>query len=259
MVVVMNDPRGRELEMLQVFSARLKRPYRIFNLAHRTPESVTAYLTREAPLDVIALGPSALAVAGGIPGLRVVHAAVFAPAADTVGVDALPPFDVQLEYWRQLNPGLRRLGVIGSERVASRMADLAAVCGETGITLEQRTVGSDQEMLMAFRSLVPRIDGFVLLPDESVLSPGVIQQIIAHGRRNNVQMLVYSPVMFNLGATLYIQPDPVSVAQSVIALLKQGGSAATVREIRVRNRLNGTLALSSVEVNPTRTREGAGY
>jgi len=245
MVVLVDDARSRDLEVLQVLSARLGRPYRILNLAHRSAESVSVSLAREAPLDVIALGPSALAAATGIRGVRVVHAAVFDDAPASPGVDALPSFDVQLDYWSRSNPELKRLGVVGSVRMASRMAGLAAACEQRGITLEQRTVGSDQEMLLAFRSLVPRIDGFVFLPDESVLSPGVIEQIIAHSRRNNVQTLVYSPVMFNLGATLLVQPDPVSVAESLIRLLESGGTTAVVREMRVRSRLEDALVASA--------------
>jgi hypothetical protein len=245
MFVLVNDARSRDLEVLRVLSARLERPYRILNLAHRSAESVSARLVRDAPVDVIALGPSALAAASGIPGVRVVHAAVFDDAADSPGVDALPSFDVQLDYWSRSNPELKRLGVVGSARMASRMAGLAAACRQRGITLEQRTVESDQEMLLAFRSLVPRIDGFVFLPDESVLSPAVIEQIIAHSRRNDVQTLVYSPVMFNLGATLLVQPDPVGVAESLIALLERGGTTAVVREMRIRSRLEGTLVASS--------------
>ena len=88
-----------------------------------------------------------------------------------------------------------------------------------GIQLEQRTVSSDTEMLLAFRAMVPHIDGFVFLPDETILSPKVIQQVLNHGRRNGVQILVYSPVMFNLGASLYLQPDPVRVADALVTLV----------------------------------------
>lgn len=255
MIVVVDDPRGREREVLEVFSARLGRPYTVLNLAHRSPGSVSARLAREAPVEVVALGPAALSAASGIPGVRVVHAGVLDAVAGSPGVDALPPFDVQLDVWSRLNPDLARLGVIGSRHVASRMADLARACRERGMTLEQRTVDSDQALLVAFRSLVPRIDGFVFLPDESVLSPTVIEQVIAHSRRNDVQTLVYSPVMFNLGATLYVQPDPVSVAQSLIALVDGGGGSRVVREMRVRSRLQNSLAASGVPF----LREEAGY
>ncbi|MGE0621694.1 MAG: hypothetical protein AB7I04_01495 [Pseudomonadales bacterium] len=250
-IVVVDDARGRELEVLQVFSARLGRPYTVLNLAHRTSGAVSARLAAAAPVDVIALGPAALAAASGIRGVQVVHAAVFEAPADTRSVDALPPFGVQLDYWLRHNPDLGRLGVIGSPRMASRMTDLADACRARGLTLEQRTVDSDQALLLAFRSLVPRIDGFIFLPDESVLSPSIIEQVIAHGRRNRVQTLVYSPVMFNLGATLYVQPDPVGVAQSLIALVENGGTTSVVREMRVRSRLQGDLVAS--------TREGVGY
>jgi len=256
-LVVLDDSRGRDSEMLQVFSARLGRPYEILNLAHRTPAAVAERLDRAAPADVIALGPAATAATRGVPGLRVVHASVFEAVPGSDGVDALPPFPVQLDYWLQVHPDLRRLGVIGSSRMMLRLEELGAACLARGLTLERRIVESDQEMLRSFRALVPRIDGFVFLPDETVLSPEVIREVIAHGRRNNVQILVYSPVMFNLGATLYVQPDPVAVAMSLIALLEQGGTPPAVTEMRVRDRQNGTLALSSAAA--PRSPEDVGY
>ncbi len=259
MFVVVDDDRDRDLELLRVFSARLGRPYRILNLAHRSAGSVSIRLAREAPVDVIALGPSALAAAGGIPGVRVVHAGVFDDVRDSPGVDALPPFDVQLDYWTHQNPDLKRVGVIGGPLMGRRMEDLAAACRARGLVLEARTVDSDQETLLAFRSMVPKIDGFVFLPDERVLSPSVIQRVVDHGRSNNVQMLVYSPVMFNLGATLYVQPDPVSVARTLVALVNRDGTAGAVREMRVRSRLSGKLILSSVDPDAFDAHAGVGY
>lgn len=235
--LIVDDPEHSQLEVPWVFSARLGRPYRVLNLAHRSAESVREELEGMAPGRAVTLGSRAFAAAATVPGVDVYYAGVLNPGTTTQGVDALPPFDVQLEHWLSLAPEIRRVGVAGSAGMAERVNALAAACAGRGLTLEQRIVRSDKELLLAFRSMVPHIDGFVVLPDEAVLSPRVIAQVMSHGRRNDVQTLVYSPVMFNLGATLYLRPDPVRVAESLIELMNDPRQPRVVREIRSRSRL----------------------
>lgn len=247
LVVLLNDPVNRHLEILQVFSARLGRPYQIFNLADRSPQSVAARLASLAPIETVVIGSAAYELASTVPGLDVFHAGVLNPSRMDQGVDALPPFSVQLDYWLSQTPELDRLGVIGGPGLAGRMEELAQACAERGITLERRQVTSDAEMLLDFRSMVPRIDGFVFLPDETILSPRIIQQVISHGRQNGVQMLVYSPVMFNLGASLYVRPDPVMVARALMELLENPGAHPRVAQMQTRNRLDGGYEVSAVD------------
>ena len=92
---------------------------------------------------------------------------------------------------------------------------------DKNIKVIRREVTSDKETLQVFRAMVPYIDGFVLLPDESVLSPNVIRRIITHGSRNNLQILVYSPFMFDLGSYLYISAEPNDIAEQIVVLLEE--------------------------------------
>lgn len=252
LVVLLDDPTNRHLGILQVFSARLGRPYQIFNLADRDPGSVAASLASLAPIDTVVIGSSAYKVAGTVPGLNVFYAGVLDPGRTGQGIDALPPFGVQLDYWLTQTPDVGRLGVIGGPGLTDRMDELAQACAQRGIALERRQATSDAEMLLDFRSMVPRIDGFVFLPDESILSPRIIQQVINHGRQNGVQMLVYSPVMFNLGASLYVQPDPVMVASALIELLENPAAHTRVSQMRTKSRLSGGLEISAVAVDFSR-------
>jgi len=232
--VVLNDPNRIHLELLRVFSARLGQPYEVFDLAERPTASVRRLLAGMAPLRVVAIGPAALSAASAIPGVEVVYAAVLDPGDETQGIDALPPFDAQLDHWLAVAPQMARIGVVGGETMRHRMVALETACADRGLTLERREVASDTETLLAFRSMVPRIDGFVFLPDEAVLSPDVIRQVMTHGRRNGIQILVYSPVMFDLGATMLLQPDPVAVAVALAELVKDPDLEVTVRDIRAR-------------------------
>ncbi len=254
LVIVLNDRSHAQLEMLRVFSARLGRPYQILNIAHRGVDGVRATLEELAPIETVALGPAAYAVVATIPGLDVFYAGVLNPGRTTQGVDALPPVALQLDYWQSLSPDLERIGVIGGPGMAGRMAALTIGCTARGLSVDQRQVSSDKETLLAFRAMVPHIDGFVFLPDETVLSPRVILEVMNHGKQNGVEILVYSPVMYNLGGSIFLQPDPIAVAESLIDILDDPKLRPQVHSMRTRTRLTkrqtDKVAMNTVERTP---------
>jgi len=235
-VVVLKDPEHRHTALLQVFSARLGEPYEVLDLSQRSAANVRRRLRALAPARAVAVGPAALAVASAVPGLEVLQAGVLTPVGPAGGVDALPDFDAQLAAWLRENPDLTRIGVIGGPAMRARMEALEQAAGRHGLKVERREVGSDKELLLAFRSMVPSIDGFVFLPDPAVLSPPVIEEVIGHGRRNTVQIAVYSPLMLELGADIYFEPDPVAVAEGLVALLQKPGRMLSVSRLRYRLR-----------------------
>lgn len=235
-VVLIGAEFGAYRELSYVFSARLERPYHLIELGVRPMAVALAELARLRPKTVIALGPSALEAATKLQDVDVVYAGVVAPEPGYRGVDALPPFALQLEYWRTMNPMLRRIGVIGGADSLAWIGEIARASAESGIELESRVVTSDRELLLAFRSMVPRLDGFVLLPDQQILSPDVIRRVIAHGDANELQMLVYSPLMYELGASLLVESEPVDVALQIIALLDSGEPTRPLTKIRTQSR-----------------------
>lgn len=246
LVILLNDPTNSYRELVEVFSARLGRPYEIQNLAHRPEAAVRERLGEIAPLDVIAIGSAGYRVATEVPRAAVYYAGVLNPVQGGVGLDALPSFDAQLDYWQSRSSDLERIGVIGSRNAAGTIARLAEACAGRELSLEKATVASDAEFLMVFRRMVPRIDGFILLPDGEVLSPEVIRGVVSHGRQNGVQTLVYSPFMFKLGANLLVQRDQVEMALALIELLQGSSTITGLSRIRVTDRLGTAGQLSLV-------------
>ena len=118
----------------------------------------------------------------------------------------------------------KTVGVFGKYKDSSAREAVSGLVGylsEKNIEVIRREVTSDKQTLQVFRAMVPYIDGFVFLPDESVLSPDVIRRIIVHGSRNNLQILVYSPFMFDLGAYLYISAEQDDIAEQIVVLLEE--------------------------------------
>lgn len=230
-----------------VFAARLGRPYRLYELSARSPRAVLEDLQRLRPDRVIALGPDALRLAAQLPQLSrspppsvvqevdLVYAGVLHPDAQHRGVQALPPFTLQLDYWRSIVPNLQRIGVIGGRDSRERVEEIARACETAGVQLDHREVASDREMLLAFRSILPHIDGFVLLPDPEILSPEVIRRTIGHGVVNDLPILVYSPLMYELGASLLVEAEPVDVALQIIALLDSKETSRALTKLQTRS------------------------
>lgn len=239
-VVSKNVPDYRQLSY--VFAAKLGRPYQLFELEHRTEESVQRAVRQMDPTSVIALGHSALDVVSDIHDVDIVYAGVFEESLDHRGVDALPPFTMQLEHWRMMSPHLSQIGVVGSSAIRDRVEALKKAGLELGIVVHHREVKSDKEALLAFRGMVPYLDGFVFLPDETVLSPKVIRRVLAHGARNGLQIMVYSPVMFSMGAFLYVASEPVDVATQIMSLLNSKDSRQPLTRMRTRVNLGQAIA-----------------
>ena len=49
-------------------------------------------------------------------------------------------------------------------------------------------------------------------------------------------MLVYSPLMYELGASLFVESDPVDVAVQIIALLNSSDTATPLTKMKTQSR-----------------------
>lgn len=184
-------------------------------------DQVLAAVTGAGHAEAIAIGQQALTLLTATD-LEVVYCQVFDPSArggGRRGVALLPDFGAQLDAWRARQPTLRRIGLItGSEHraVAGRLLSAAEA---RAVALSHAVVRTDKEFLYVFRRMVPDIDGFLLYPDTSVLSPGVIRELLAYARKHGVRVLTYNRAVYEAGAALLVSADPREVALQVMAAL----------------------------------------
>ena len=207
-------------ELTDALAARMVRTYALFELDQpQSASRIEHTIWGLQAATVVAIGEPALKLASRMTGTDIVYAQVFNPPEQHRGVNPIPPFDMQLSHWKNVSPNMRRIGVVGSAKMQNVIDELEAATAKSGFELTRREVRSDKEALQAFRAMVPQIDGFIFLPDETVLSPHVIQKVMAHGARNDRQILVYSPIMFQLGASLYVSAQQADIAEQIVALL----------------------------------------
>ena len=234
--VILSPSPVNQLEFCHVLARRMGEPYRIFDLTRQDEREVQSAMAEGVPTKVIAVGAQALALATRLAAPDVVYAGVAADHEGLRRVNALPPFAQQLDYWLARSPNLNALGVVTSSEFRQAVDRLEAAASARGLILHHSEVTSDREALAEFRAMVPSIDGFVFLPDESILSPAAIRRVMDHAERNSIEVAVYSPVMYAVGATHLFFPDTVDVANQVIDLLHSTQSRRALTKMRVQSR-----------------------
>jgi putative tryptophan/tyrosine transport system substrate-binding protein len=202
--------------------------WRRFVLADGDAARVLEALREDGIEEAIAIGHQALALLAAT-GLDVAYCQVFEAAAEEMsghrGVAPLPAYGAQLDAWRSRDPELHRIGLITGPDHTTVAATVESAAADRGITVHRAVARSDRELLYVFRRMVPDIDGFLLYPDTSILSPRAIRELLAYAAKHDVDVLTYNRAVFELGAALLVSADPAEVARQVVAALSAEDAA----------------------------------
>lgn len=207
--------------------ARYVGDYESYDLSdrNRSPQQVFAAIADSRAEFVVAIGMRAAKFARSFATVPVVFSQVFnvsdsGVVSDTTrGVAMLPPLDLQAESWRVMDPKIRNVGAILGEGHDDLIAEAEQAMAKHGITLHQATVGSDRETLYQFRRLVTSIDGFLLFPDNRILSRAVFSEIMADAARHHVQVAVFNESLLKHGATFSASAVDSNIADTITIVL----------------------------------------
>jgi len=144
------------------------------------------------------------------------------------GVNLLPPFDIQLQAWTDLAPGLQSVGIIAGPNHDALVAEIRRATDKLQIKLSVRTVHSDKEALITFKRLTPEIQGLWLLPDNRILSPNVVREIMSYSAKHRQQIVVFSSNLLSLGALMSVTSNDRDVADQVLSRLEGAADAGTL-------------------------------
>lgn len=175
---------------------------------------------------IVAIGPLAAQTASRLSDRQVVFCQVFnyqdqgLTAAHMRGVSILPPAGLQFRAWKDIDDGLRRVGVITGPGHDALIARARRAAQRHGIELIHRVVHSDKEMLYTFKRLTPEIQGLWLLPDDRILSRRVLRETMTYSRKHRKQVLVFHPELLRLGGLLSASGIEADVAEQLIAALR---------------------------------------
>lgn len=173
---------------------------------------------------VVAIGLRAATFAQAITELPVVFSQVFndnnLSGENLKGVAAIPPLDLQLQAWRQINPELRNVGAILGEGHEHLIEEAIRATEANGMHLHYRLAKSDRETLYLFTRLVPDIDGFWLFPDNRILSSSVLREMLAYATRHRVQVAVFNDSLLVLGAAISTTSVNADIAQTILSVIE---------------------------------------
>lgn len=138
-----------------------------------------------------------------------------------VGISMVPPPAQQFQASMSMAPKLQRIGVLAGPGHDALIEAARADASAHGAELLFREVHSDKEALYEFKRMVPDADGFWLLPDERILSHGVLREIMAYSAKHEKLVLSFTPELLRFGAFMSASSDPADVADQVLAALQR--------------------------------------
>jgi ABC-type uncharacterized transport system substrate-binding protein len=217
----------------------------VYNLDGKLSNAARIRAEAQGVDQVIAIGLLAATVGREIESKRMVFCQVFnyrdhdLLSSTSKGVNMLPPFDAQLQRWIALSPDLQGVGIIIGPNQKDLIAEIRSATQSRGIELAVREVSSDKEALYEFKRLTPDVQGFWLLPDNRILSPEVVREIMSYSARHRKQIPVFGSNLLSVGGLISFTSDPADVAEQVLARLDQDfeGGALTGPEMRPLTRL----------------------
>lgn len=173
------------------------------------------------------------------------------------GVAHVPPLDLQLKAWRRLAPALRRIAlVLGRDEtlLAARARDAAEA---QGLELELHLASSDQEAVYHFKRAAAGVDGLWLLPDNTVLSPRAIREMLDHAAARNVQTLVFTPSLLEWGALLSVAATDGDLARTLAGVVEalvdgRGGDLPPITPLSELEARVNVLAAERLGLDPRR-------
>lgn len=136
------------------------------------------------------------------------------------GVSPLAPLDAQLAAWKRIDPTATRIGVIVGSGHEELIEQAKTAADRHDIELHVQETTSDQETLYVFRRMIHDIDGFWLFPDNRVLSPRALKEMLAEARRQQVPVNVPSETMLQLGAMISMSAVPSDIARTIVSIVR---------------------------------------
>jgi ABC-type uncharacterized transport system substrate-binding protein len=222
-------------------------------------------------LDTLRRNPKLFTVAIGLPAARfardelkgpVLFAGVFnyqellVSGRPIRGVAAMPRLDLQAEDWTKLDPKLRRVGLIVSQSHTDLISEAELAAKIASVSVKSEISGSDLETLYLFKRMASQIDGLWLVPDDQILSPGILCDLLEYAVSHGVRVCVFSDALLDWGALMSASPTPADTARTLRRLLERmmaGGAKVvppltTTSElvVHLNTQIAGRLGLSTL-------------
>ena len=203
--------------------------YEIYDLSKddRPPVTILRVINDSNPGAVIAIGLRAARSSVAMSDHPVVFSQVFnyehheLLQKNSRGVAALPPVDAQIAAWKEVDPSVKRIGLIIGEGHEELVAAAEIGAQRHDIDLVVQIARSDQETLYFFRRMIRDVDGLWLLPDNRILSSRVLQQMLTEAKQRRLPVSVPSESMLSLGAMISMTTQASDIAETIADVVRK--------------------------------------
>ena len=141
---------------------------------------------------------------------------------DVKAVAVLPPIGLQIEAWHELDPSIRNVGAILGPGHEGLIEEAERAMTERGVKFHHAIAESDRETLYLFNRLVRDIDGFILFPDNRILSRAVLAEMMSYALRHRVQVAVFNEPLLEYGALFNSATIEDDIASQIARVLERG-------------------------------------
>lgn len=202
---------------------------------------------------IVAIGMRAAQSAIAMAGVPVVFSQVFnyqdhdLLGDSSRGISPLAPLDAQIVAWKKMDPTVSRIGAIIGEGHDDLIAEAQVAAARHEIELRVQIAHSDQETLYYFKRMIRDIDGYWLFPDNRILSPRVLEQMLDEANRQRVPVGVPNESMLKMGAAISMSTVASDIAVAIAKVLReiQAGKLEQVAPVtpltEIRVAINGEL------------------
>lgn len=226
--IVLSSRQAAYEDVANELAARLEN-VAIYDLEDRSQPPVIAFRQiNDSRTDaVIAIGLRAARSSVAMAQVPVIFSQVFnyqdhdLVTGNSRGVSPLPPLDAHLDAWKRLDPTLARVGMIVGPRHDSLREEAEIAAQKYGIELQIREAASDQETLYHFKRMIHEIDGFWLFPDNRILSPRVLTEMLQQANRRHVPVAVSNDAMLQMGAAISVSTVASDIAATIVKVLER--------------------------------------
>lgn len=149
------------------------------------------------------------------------------------GVSMVPPADKIFAAWKKLTPHLKSVGIIIGPGHEDLIDSIRLAAHSLGLQLITRVANSDEETIFDYKRLVPKIDGFWLLPDNRILSHRALRQLMAYSVRHRIQVVAFSPKLLRLGALMSASAVEADEVERLAKALTQAMESREERHFRL--------------------------
>lgn len=203
--------------------------HEIYDLSDRSmpPQAAFAAIAESDAVAVVAVGLTSAEAAARYSSVPVVVSQVFNISdtgllSDSVkAVSVLPPLDLQFDAWKDIDPTLKTVGAIIGPDHDDLIAEAEQAMKDRGINFHYAIAKTDRETLYLFNRLIRDVDGFVLFPDNRILSRSVLTEMMADASRHRVQVAVFNEPLLEFGAVFSAGTLHSDIAATISSVLDQ--------------------------------------